>query len=38
VRFENGHWVVEDVFGGHEQTDTLMEIERIQFADMGWNL
>ncbi|MEL6430997.1 MAG: hypothetical protein AAFR54_17585 [Planctomycetota bacterium] len=38
VRFEDGHWVVEDVFGGHEQTDVLDGIERVQFTDGGWNL
>jgi hypothetical protein len=30
--------IVEDVFGGHEQTDTLFNIERLQFTDGGFNL
>ena len=39
VRFESGGVViVEDVHGGHEQTDTLTNIERLQFSDQGFNL
>lgn len=30
--------IVEDVLGGHEQTDTLFSIERLQFTDGGFNL
>ncbi|MEM8711172.1 MAG: hypothetical protein AAGG01_09480 [Planctomycetota bacterium] len=30
--------IVEDVLGGHEQTDTLFGIERLQFTDGGFNL
>lgn len=39
VRFESdGVVIVEDVHGGHEQTDTLTNIERLQFSDRGINL
>lgn len=30
--------IVEDVLGGHEHTDTLFGIERLQFSDGGFNL
>ena len=30
--------IVEDVLGGHEQTDILFGIERLQFTDGGFNL
>lgn len=38
VRYEGDAIIVEDVFGGHEDTDTLYGMERIQFSDQGFNL
>lgn len=38
VRYEGTTVIVEDVLGGHEQTDTLTGIERLQFSDQGFNL
>ncbi len=38
VRFEGDTVIVEDVFGGHEGTDTLQGMQRLQFSDQGINL
>lgn len=38
VRYEGDALIVEDVFGGHEGTDTLYGMERLQFSDQGTNL
>lgn len=38
IRFEGDAIIVDDVFGGHEGTDTVYDVDRLQFSDQGINL